>query len=53
MKIIFTAKENDWNAQMDQRFGRAEMFLFYDEEVDSLEAKTLCHIEISLFHAPS
>ncbi len=36
MKIAFTTKGTDWDAQMDSRFGRAEYFLIYDEEEDSL-----------------
>ena len=38
MKIVFTAKGATWESQMDPRFGRAEMFLVYDEESDTLEA---------------
>ena len=37
MKIVFTAKGATWESQMDPRFGRAEMFLIYDEESDTLE----------------
>ena len=37
MKIVFTAKGNNWDSQMDPRFGRAEMFLVYDDQSDTLE----------------
>jgi predicted Fe-Mo cluster-binding NifX family protein len=38
MKILFTAHGTDWNAQMDERLGRAEYLVVYDEENDKLEA---------------
>jgi predicted Fe-Mo cluster-binding NifX family protein len=38
MKILFTAHGTDWNAQMDERLGRAEYLVVYDEESDKLEA---------------
>ncbi len=38
MKIVFTTKGKTWESPMDARFGRAEMFLVYDEETDTLEA---------------
>ena len=37
MKIVFTAKGTTWDSPIDPRFGRAEMFLVYDEEADKLE----------------
>ena len=37
MKIVFTTKGNSWESQMDARFGRAEMFLVYDDENNTLE----------------
>lgn len=37
MKIVFTTKGNNWDSQMDPRFGRAEMFLVYDEQTETLE----------------
>jgi len=37
MKIVFSTKGNNWDSQMDARFGRAEMFLLYDEEKDTLQ----------------
>jgi len=37
MKIAFSTKGNSWDSQMDARFGRADMFLIYDEESDTLE----------------
>ncbi len=37
MKIVFTAKGETWDSPMDPRFGRAEMFLVYDEKSDKLE----------------
>ncbi len=36
MKIVFTAKGNSWDSLVDPRFGRAEMFVLYDEESDTL-----------------
>ncbi len=37
MKIVFTAKGDNWESLIDPRFGRAEMFVVYDEESDKLE----------------
>ena len=37
MRIAFSTKGNSWDSSMDPRFGRAEMFLIYDEEKDALE----------------
>lgn len=36
MKIAFTAKGVTWDSIIDDRFGRAEFILFYDEEKDEL-----------------
>jgi len=38
MKIVFTAKGETWESPMDPRFGRAEMYLVYDEESETLTA---------------
>lgn len=38
MKILFTARGTDWDAQPDNRFGRGKYFLLYDEEHDKLTA---------------
>ncbi len=38
MKIIFTAKGDNWESKIDERFGRAEMFVLFDEADDSFEA---------------
>ncbi|WP_295421245.1 NifB/NifX family molybdenum-iron cluster-binding protein [Sulfurovum sp.] len=38
MKIVFTAQGEGWESPMDPRFGRAKMFLVYDEATDRLEA---------------
>ncbi len=49
MRILFTAKGESWDALVDPRFGRAEMFIIYDEESDMLtkisndEAKGKAH----------
>ncbi len=49
MRILFTAKGDSWDALVDPRFGRAEMFVVYDEESDTLtkilndEAKGKAH----------
>ena len=37
MKIVFTTKGNSWDSQIDPRFGRAVMFLVYDDEADILQ----------------
>jgi predicted Fe-Mo cluster-binding NifX family protein len=34
MKIAFTTKGDDWDSEMDPRFGRTPYLLFYDEEKD-------------------
>ena len=36
MRMLFTAKGEGWDALVDPRFGRAEMFIIYDEENDML-----------------
>ena len=36
MKVVFTAKGNSWDDLVDPRFGRAEMFVVYDEDKDEL-----------------
>lgn len=38
MKIVFTAKGKEWDSPMDERFGRMEMLVIYNEERDTLEA---------------
>jgi len=49
MKILFTAKGKSWEDLVDPRFGRAEMFVVYDEDKDALtvisndEAKQKAH----------
>ncbi len=37
MKILFTAKGDSWDSLVDPRFGRAEMFVLFDEESNELE----------------
>lgn len=37
MRIAFTAKGTNWDAQMDARFGRTEYFIVYDELKDKFE----------------
>ena len=37
MKVAVTTSGDDWNAPMDQRFGRAACFLIYDLDKDSYE----------------
>jgi predicted Fe-Mo cluster-binding NifX family protein len=39
MKIVFSTKGNSWDSQMDPRFGRAEMFVTYDEDSDTLTSE--------------
>ena len=36
MKILFSAQNQGWDAQLDERFGRCPGFLLYDEEKDDL-----------------
>ncbi len=38
MKILVTAKGKTMDAQLDPRFGRAEVFLVYDPDTRALEA---------------
>jgi predicted Fe-Mo cluster-binding NifX family protein len=38
MKIAVTSKGKDLDSPIDQRFGRAEMFIIYDTETGSFEA---------------
>lgn len=37
MIILFTAKGENWESQIDPRFGRTEFFFIYDEENDKVE----------------
>lgn len=37
MKIIFTAKGENWDSDIDERFGRANIFFIYNEENDTVE----------------
>jgi len=37
MKIVFTTKGNNWESEIDPRFGRAVMFLVYDDQTNTLE----------------
>ena len=32
MKIAFTAKGTDWDAEIDPRFGRTQYIIIYDDE---------------------
>lgn len=34
MKIVFTAKETEWDSMMDPRFGRTEFILMFNEKED-------------------
>jgi predicted Fe-Mo cluster-binding NifX family protein len=36
MKIVFTTKGENWDSQMDARFGRAQMFVMLNEENNEL-----------------
>ncbi len=38
MKIAFTAKGTNWDAEIDPRFGRTQYILVYDEEKDELKS---------------
>ena len=37
MKIVFTAKGDNWNSPMDPRFGRMEKILLFDEDLNELK----------------
>ncbi|MCD6432990.1 MAG: dinitrogenase iron-molybdenum cofactor biosynthesis protein [Sulfurimonas sp.] len=37
MKIVFTAKGDNWDSQMDPRFGRMERLVTYDEATQTLQ----------------
>ncbi|MEA3448392.1 MAG: NifB/NifX family molybdenum-iron cluster-binding protein [Bacteroidota bacterium] len=36
MKIVFPSDKADWNAKLDERFGRADGFVVYDDNDESL-----------------
>ena len=38
MRILLTAKGNTPDSQIDERFGRAEYFMIYDDQKDEYEA---------------
>ncbi len=38
MKIVFTTKGDNWDSQIDERFGRMDMLVLFDEDTDTLEA---------------
>jgi len=38
MKICITSEGNDLNSKVDQRFGRCQYFIFYDDETSQFEA---------------
>lgn len=38
MKVAITAESGDWHAAVDQRFGRARVFVVVDTETGALEA---------------
>ena len=40
MKIVFTAKGGNWDSPMDERFGRMEVLVTYDEDTKLLETIT-------------
>jgi predicted Fe-Mo cluster-binding NifX family protein len=40
MKIVFTTSGQDWEAKLEERFGRASGFLVYDEEGNTLNWKS-------------
>ncbi len=44
MKIVLTAKGENWDAEIDPRFGRADFLFMYDE--DSEEIKTVNNLDI-------
>lgn len=36
MKILFTSKGDNWDSPMDDRFGRSESFLLFDDKDNTL-----------------
>ncbi len=38
MKIAFTTKGTEWESKIDSRFGRANYFVFYDEDTQELSS---------------
>ena len=36
MKIVLTAKGEDWNAQIDPRFGRADYLFMFDDKTEEI-----------------
>lgn len=38
MKVVFTAKGDQWDSPIDERFGRAEYLLLYDEDTKTLKS---------------
>ncbi len=38
MRIIFTSTGENWDSEIDPRFGRTDYILVYDTETDKLEA---------------
>ncbi len=40
MKIVFTAKGENWDSLVDARFGRMEVLVIYDEISDTLRSIT-------------
>ncbi|HAK45386.1 MAG TPA: dinitrogenase iron-molybdenum cofactor biosynthesis protein [Spirochaeta sp.] len=37
MKIVFTAKGEDWESQIDPRFGRTDYFFMLNEETEEIK----------------
>ncbi|NPA55399.1 MAG: dinitrogenase iron-molybdenum cofactor biosynthesis protein [Epsilonproteobacteria bacterium] len=37
MKIVFTSTGNDWDSLIDERFGRAEKLVVFDEDTQNFE----------------
>ena len=46
MKIVFTAKGEDWSCKMDERFGRAEIFVLFNEETNELKTISNAGVEL-------
>ncbi len=38
MKIVFTAKGDNWESKIDERFGRTEMLVVFDEAANTVTA---------------
>ena len=38
MKILFTARGEDWSCKMNERFGRSDLFVLFNENTNELKS---------------